>query len=75
MGVEFKDRIMLHGLREVKCLWEVDELGRREWWKGNKVARWERQEESGEVVRWNKGEQRGWVEDFLLCSQGWKDTP
>ena len=52
MGVEFKDKIMLHGIREVKCLWEVGEVGRQEWWKGNKVARWERQEESGEVGRW-----------------------
>ena len=38
--MEFKDKIMLHGFREVKCWWEVGE-----------VARWERRE-SGEVGRW-----------------------
>ena len=46
--MKFKDKIMLHGFREVKCWWEVGEVGR---WKGNEVTRWERQE-SGEVGRW-----------------------
>ena len=34
-------------LQEVKCWWEVDEVGRWERWKGNEVASWERRE-SGE---------------------------
>ena len=42
MGVEFKDKIMLHRFREVKCWWEVGEVGRCERWKGNDVARSER---------------------------------
>ena len=45
--MEFKDKIMLHDFREVKCWWEVGEVGR---WKGIEVARWERRE-SGEVGR------------------------
>ena len=45
--MEFKNKIMLHGFREVKCWWEVGEVGRWERWKGNEVARWERRE-SGE---------------------------
>ena len=45
--MEFKYKIMLHGFREVKCWWEVDEVGRWERWKGNEVASWERRE-SGE---------------------------
>ena len=49
--MEFKDKIMLHGFSEVKCRWEVGEVGRWERWKGNEVARWERRE-SGEVGRW-----------------------
>ena len=49
--MEFKDKIMLHGFREVKCRWEVGEVGRLERWKGNEVARSERRE-SGEVGRW-----------------------
>ena len=49
--MEFKDKIMLHGFREVKCWWEVGEVGRLERWKGNEVARSERRE-SGEVGRW-----------------------
>ena len=51
MGVEFKDKIILHGFREVKCWWEV---GKLRWWemrKCNDVARWKRQE-SGEVGMW-----------------------
>ena len=47
----FKDNIMLHGFGEVKCQWEVGEVGRWERWMGNEVARWEGQE-SGEVERW-----------------------
>ena len=50
MGVDFKDKIMLHGFREVKCRWEVGEVGRWKKWKVNKVAMWERWE-SGKVVR------------------------
>ena len=50
--MEFKDKIMLHGFREVKCWWEVGEVGRWERWKGNEVGRWERRE-SGEVGRWD----------------------
>ena len=37
-----KDKIMLHGLREVKCRWEVGEVERWEGWKGNEVVRWKR---------------------------------
>ena len=43
--------MMLHNFREVKCWWEVSEVGKWERWKGNEVSRWERQE-SGEVGRW-----------------------
>ena len=58
--MEFKDKIMLHGFREVKCWWEVGEVGRWERWKGNEVARWERRE-SGEVGRWEvPGFIQGW---------------
>ena len=49
--MEFEDKIILHGFREVKCWWEVSEVGRWERWKDNEVGRWERQE-SGEVGRW-----------------------
>ena len=28
--MELKDKIMLHGFREVKCQWEVGEVGRWE---------------------------------------------
>ena len=49
--MEFKDEIMLHGFREVKCWWEAGELERWERCKGNEVTRWERQE-SSEVGRW-----------------------
>ena len=48
--MEFKDKIMLHGFREVKCRWEVGEVERWERWKVNEVTRWERRE-SGEVGR------------------------
>ena len=58
--MEFKGKIMLHGFREVKCRWEVGEVGRWERWKGNEVARWERRE-SGEVGRWEApGFIQGW---------------
>ena len=51
---------MLHGFREVKCQWEVGEVGRWERWKGNEVARWERRE-SGELGRWEvPGFIQGW---------------
>ena len=60
MGAELKDKVMLHGFREVKCWWEVGEVGRWERWKGNEVARWERRE-SGEVGRWEvPGFIQGW---------------
>ena len=49
--MEFKDKIMLHGFREVKCWSEFGEVGTWERWKDNEVARSERQE-SGEVGRW-----------------------
>ena len=49
--MEFKDKTMLLSFREVKCRWEVCEVGRWERWKGSEVARWKRQE-SGEVERW-----------------------
>ena len=50
--MEFKDKIMLHSFREVKCWWER--------WEGNEVARWERWE-SGEVGRWEvPGFIQGW---------------
>ena len=55
--MKFKDKIMLHGFKEVKCWWEVDEMGRWERWKGNEVERWE----SGEVGRWDvPGFIQGW---------------
>ena len=57
MGVEFEDKIMLHGFREVKCWFVVGEVGR---WKDNELARWERQK-SGEVGRWElPGFIQGW---------------
>ena len=40
MGEEFKDKIMLHGFRVVKCWWEVGEVGRWDG-KGGRVVRWE----------------------------------
>ena len=51
MCVEFKDKLMLHSVREIKRWWEVGEVGRWEKWMGNEVERWKRQE-SGEVGRW-----------------------
>ena len=59
MGVEFKDKIMLHGFMEVKYRWEVGEVGRWERWKGNVVGRWERRG----VVRWEGGK-------FLVLFKG-----
>ena len=50
-GVEFKDKLMLHGFREVKCWWEVCEVGRWERWK---VMRWQGGK-GGRVVRWDGG--------------------
>ena len=49
--MEFKDKIMLHGFRQVGGWWEVCGVGRWGRYKGNEVARWERRE-SGEVRRW-----------------------
>ena len=49
--MEFKDKVMLHNFREVKCSWEVGEVGRWERWRGNEVARLKRQE-SSERGRW-----------------------
>ena len=49
--MKFKDKITLHGFKEVKCWSEVGEVGRWERCKGNEVARSERRE-SGEVGRW-----------------------
>ena len=42
---------MLHSFRELKCWWEVGEVGRWERWMGNEVERWTRQE-SDEAGRW-----------------------
>ena len=42
--MEFEDKIMLHGFREVKCWWEVGEVGRWERWKDNEVGKWKRRE-------------------------------
>ena len=60
--MEFKDKVMLHNFRKVKCRWEVGEVGRWErWrWRGNEVARLKRQE-SSEVGSWEvPGFIRGW---------------
>ena len=58
--MEFNKKIMLHGFRNVKCQWEVGEVGRWEMWKGNEVARWEKRE-SGDVGRWEvPGFIQGW---------------
>ena len=59
MGVEFKDKIMLHDFREVKCQWEVVEVGRWERWKCNEAASCEKRE-SGKVVSWE-------VPGFIQC--------
>ena len=59
--MEFKDKIVLHSFREVKCRWEVGEMERWERWMGNEVARWERRE-SGEVGSW----------EVPLFIQGWE---
>ena len=42
--MEFKDKIMLHSFREVKCRWEGGKGGRVMSWQGGKdggVVRWE----------------------------------
>ena len=39
--MEFKDKIMLHGFGEVKCWWEVGEVGRWERWESGEVGSWE----------------------------------
>ena len=39
MCVEVKDKIMLHGFREVKCRWEIGEVGKQKRWKGNEVGK------------------------------------
>ena len=39
MDVEFKNKIMLHGFGEVKCRWEVGEVGSWERWKGNEMGK------------------------------------
>ena len=58
--MEFEDKTMLHGFREVKRWWEVGEVGRWERWKDNEVTRWGRWE-SGKVVRWEvSGFIQGW---------------
>ena len=49
--MDFEGKILLHCFREVKCWWEVVEVGRWERWKDNEVAKWERWE-SGELGRW-----------------------
>ena len=59
MGVEFKDKVMLHGFRVVKCRWEVSDhegkVGRWERWKCNdEVARLERLESGVIEVGWWK---------------------
>ena len=68
--MELKDKVMLHGFREVKCRWEVGDMERWERWKGNEVARWGRQE-SGEIGRWEvPGFIQGWGtqgESKILC--------
>ena len=70
MGAEFKDKIVLHGFREVKCWWEVGEVGRWEKWKGNVVARWERWK-GNVVARWERrenGKVGRW--EFLVLHKG-----
>ena len=59
--MEFKDKIMLHGFREVKCWWEVGEVGRWEGGKGGRVMGWQ----GGRVVRWEWWEVPGFI-------QGWE---
>ena len=43
--MEFEDKIMLPGFREVKCWWEVGKGGKIMRWQGGKGG-------SGEVGRW-----------------------
>ena len=65
--MKFKDRVMLHGFREVKCWWEIGEVIRWERWKGNEVTNCKRQE-SGEVVRWEvPGFIQGESKILLFC--------
>ena len=44
--MEFNDKIMLHGFREVKCRWESG--------KGRRVMRWQGGKD-WRVVRWEGG--------------------
>ena len=46
----FKDKIMVHGFREVKCWWEVGEVGK----KGGRVMKWQGGK-GGRLVRWEGG--------------------
>ena len=66
--MEFKDKIMLHGFSEVKCRWEVGEVGRWERWKGNEVARWQGGK-GGRVVKWEGGR---FLVLFLMLIKGTK---
>ena len=55
--MNFEEKIMFHGLREVKCWWEGRKVGKVE---GYEVTRWERQM-SGGVGRWEvSGFIQGW---------------
>ena len=49
--MEFKDKLMLHSFREIKCQWEVGEV---EGGKGGWVMRWEGGK-GRKVVRWEGG--------------------
>ena len=67
--MELKDKIMLHGFREVKCQWEVGEVGRWERWK---VMRWEGGK-GGRVMRWQGGEGRRVVRwEVPGFTEGWE---
>ena len=58
--MEFKDKIMLQCFKQVKCWWEVGEVGRWERRKGNEVERQERRE-IGKRGRWEvPGFIQGW---------------
>ena len=58
--MEFKDKIMLHGFREVKCRWEVGEV---EGGKGERVMRWQGGK-GRRVLRWGRWKVPGFI-------QGW----